>query len=140
MRGGPPAALALAFALAGCETFQPNTCDTSVTGNPAVVYAGGKAQGGVYQSSPPGGELLAFPGGMLYALQHDLGAAPRWVSVWVSFEESGTADGGSVARASANEAVIRGVSDTTITVQNEGCQDYWLLVAAGTGATQPPDP
>jgi hypothetical protein len=61
----------------------------------------------------------------------------QWVTLSVSFSEDGAADAGGIARASANEAVILGVSLTTIRVQNQGCQEYWLLVAAGTGATQP---
>jgi hypothetical protein len=129
----------------GCETFASQSCDTSVAGNPAVTYAGGTVQDGVYQSAPWGGDLLWFPGGSVYDLTiappfvdaADRLEAPRWVTLWVSFSSDGTADGGVLARASANEAVILGVTPGRITVQNQGCQDFSLLVTAGTGATQP---
>jgi hypothetical protein len=127
--------LALALPLAGCETILSPPCDTSLAGNPATRFqnfpsdAGPLPEGSVYQTSPWDGPLLWFPGGMRYELDHNLGATPRWVSVWVSFSMSGT-NGGIVARASANEAVILGVDSTSITVQNQGCQDFWLLVAA----------
>jgi hypothetical protein len=129
--------LALAIPLAGCETLGSTACDTSLTANPPTWFDGGMAQDRVYLSSPWDGELLYFPGGMAYELQHNLGATPRWVSIWVSFSRTGTADGGTIARASANEAVIRQVDASNIVVHNDGCQDFWLLVAAGTGSDQP---
>ncbi len=140
------AAVGLALAGTGCETFGSHMCDTSVMGNPAVTYAGGSVEGGVYLSSAWDGELLSFPGGMVYSLDHHLVDAqqepvvPRWVSLWITLDRHGIADGGTIARASGNEAVLLGVGSTTITVQNDGCQDYWLLVGAGTGATQPSPP
>ncbi len=139
------AALALALPAAACETFSSHTCDTTVTANPPVTYSAGKAEGGVYQSSAWDGDLLWFPGGMIYRLEHHLTDAesqpevPRWVSLWVSAAKGGV-DAGGVVRATANEAVIVDVGPTTVSVQNQGCQDYWLLVTAGTGATQPPPP
>ncbi len=132
--------VALAFPVAGCETLSPVTCDTSVAGNPPAEYAGGAVSGGVYLSSPWDGPLLWLPGGAGYHLEHQLGVTPRWVSLWVSFSEDGAAGGGELARASANEAILLGVGPTTIAVQNAGCQDFWLLVGAGTGATQPSPP
>jgi hypothetical protein len=77
---------------------------------------------------------------MMYDLHHHLLETPRWVSIWVSFSETGTADGGSVAHASANEAVLRSVGPTSITIHNDGCQQFWLLVVAGTGGDQPVPP
>jgi hypothetical protein len=133
-------AVALALAASGCESFTTSTCDTSIPDNPAVTYAGGVASGGVYLSAPWEGPLFWFPGGTIYEIQHHLDAMPRWISVWVSFSEDGAAGGGQLARASGNEAVILGVDSSTITVENAGCQNFWLLVGAGTGATQPSPP
>jgi hypothetical protein len=133
-------ALTAALATSGCETFASQGCDTSVAGNPPLTYAGGTVQDGVYQTSPWTGELLRFPGGTVYdlAISPALAAPPRWISLWISFAEDGTADGGGVlARATANEAVILHASADHISVQNQGCQDFWLLVTAGTGPTQP---
>jgi hypothetical protein len=141
-------AAALALPAAGCETFSTQVCDKSITGNPAVTYSGGQVQGGVYQSSDWNHELLNFPGGMIYRMEHHLvddqqqPVTPRWVSLWVSLDRDGLGGdgGGVIARASGNEAVLLEVGPTTITVQNDGCQGYWLLVAAGTGPTQSTPP
>jgi hypothetical protein len=129
--------LVLAIPLGGCETLGSTACDTSLTANPPIEFAGEKPQNGVYLSSPWDGPLLLFKGGMAYKLDHNLGGTPRWVSLWVSFSETGAANGGFIARASANEALIRQVDSSSILVQNGGCQDFWLLVAAGTGGDQP---
>lgn len=137
------AALAVALVAllaAGCDSIVPSTCDNSVAGNPAETYTAGTPSGGTYLSSPWDGPLLWFPGGKIYDFEHHLAVAPRWVSVWVSFAEDGAASGVGVARASGNEAVIEAATSTMITVANPGCQDFWLLVGAGTGATQPSPP
>jgi hypothetical protein len=148
----PILALALAASTTGCETFLSHSCDNSVAGNlPATTYAGGTVADGVYMSSAWDGELLWFPGGKAYVAvpQHPpLPAMPRWITLYVSFSMHGIADGGTVARASPNEAEILSVGPLTIDgdggstvpaieVQNPGCQDFWLLIAAGTGAVQP---
>jgi hypothetical protein len=62
-------ALAMVVAGSGCETFASQGCDTSVAGNPALTYAGGTVQDGVYQTSPGTGDLLWFPGGTVYDLE-----------------------------------------------------------------------
>jgi hypothetical protein len=136
-------AIALAAACAGCETLVPTACDRTEEGNPPVRYTGGRAAGGVYNSaedpdggsSPWGEELLHFPGGMHYELEHHLGATPRWIQAYLSFNRYGTSeDGGSLAPAAGNQVVIQGADDMVIRVANDSCVDYWLLVTAGTGA------
>lgn len=134
----PFALVALALASAGCERFAPLTCDRSAEDNPPVDYTGGTTQDGVYLSSPWDGELLYFPGGMRYDLDHGLGAPPRWISAYLSFDRYGAQDGGKLAPAAGNQVVIVEVSDTTIRVANDSCVPYWLLIAAGTGAEQTP--
>ena len=113
-------------------------------------YTGGSVKDGVYFSaqepqggastSPWGWELLWFPGGQRYALVHGLGATPRWVQAFLSFDEYGTADGGAVAQSAGNEVEILGVDAQTIQVQNANCADYYLLVVAGVGSAPPPSP
>jgi hypothetical protein len=131
------------LAASGCETLTPSTCDPSAANNPTVGYAGGQTADGVYMSSPWDGELLDFPGGAHYALEHRLGGTPAWVMSYLSFDEFGTRSGGSLAQAAGNQVLILGVDDETITVANDSCVAYWLLVTAGVGVADggaPPGP
>ena len=71
------ALLALAPISAGCgvaSAIGPTTCDRSEQANPPVFYSEGTAKNGVYMSSAWDGELLYFPGGMWYNIEHKLGA------------------------------------------------------------------
>lgn len=133
------AAIALAVASTGCETFYPRTCDRSEEDNPPVRYTGGTAEDGLYMSSPWDGELLWFPGGMRYDLVHELGTTPRLVQGWLSFDRYGTTDGGKLGEPTGNQLVVVKVDDTVVRVANDSCADYWLLVVAGSGG-QPATP
>jgi hypothetical protein len=130
-------AMSLAAATAGCETFGSRICDRSAEANPPVRYTGGTTENGVYMSSPWDGELLYFPGGMHYELVHGLGEKPRWIQQYLSFDRYGTQDGGTLAPAAGNQAVVVSADKETIVVANDSCVDYWLLVTAGSGAPQP---
>lgn len=124
-------ASALALAGAGCETFSPAlTCDRSAAGNPALDYSGGLVDGGVYRSSPWDGELLSFPGGMRYRIEHHLGAVPRWIRIYESLSRYG-ADAGTLVLAVGDAAVIVGVDEQAITIANDDCAGFWVLVEAG---------
>src|SRR5262249_48298908 len=120
------------FAL-GCDRVPPAVCDRSAEGNPVVRYSEGTGMNGVYMSSAWEGELLFFPGGMRYALEHKLAATPRWLVSCLSFSREGTRDGGTLAQDAGNQVVVLGVDATAITVANDSCVDYWLLVTAGAG-------
>jgi hypothetical protein len=122
----------------GCDRVPPSTCDRSEEGNPEVRYTEGTVEDGVYMSSPWNGELLYFPGGMRYAIEHKLGDPPRWIEAYLSFERfepDGGPDGGrrTLASAAGNQAVLLDVNATTLTLANDSCVDYWLLVTAGAG-------
>jgi hypothetical protein len=123
-------ALAAAVFSSGCT--KELTCDRSAEGNPAIRYTEGEAVDGVYMSSPWDGELLNFPAGTHYALEHKLGVAPRWITSYLSFDRDGT-KASSLAQSAGNQVVIVDVNDTTLTVANDSCADYWLLVTAGAG-------
>ena len=127
------AALAAGPLCGGCTNAL--VCDRSAEGNPSILYTQGEAVDGVYMSSPWEGELLHFPAGTHYALEHKLGVAPRWITSYLSFDRGGTSES-SLAQSAGNQVVIVDVNDTTITVANDSCADYWLLVTAGAG-TQP---
>jgi hypothetical protein len=126
----------LALASLGCDRLPPSACDRSAEGNPAVRYTEGTVDDGVYMSSPWDGELLYFPGGMHYALEHKLGVVPRWIASYLSFDRYGT-QGGTLAPAAGNQVVLIDVDTTVITVANDSCVDYWLLVTAAAGARAP---
>ena len=123
---------AFTAAMLGCDRIPPSTCDRGAEANPAIRYAEGTMEDGVYMSSPWDGELLYFPGGMRYAIEHKLGRAPRWISAYLSFERDGTKSG-TLAEASGNQVVLLDVDAAAVTLANDSCVDYWLLVAAGSG-------
>lgn len=133
-------AMVIAAATAGCETFGSRTCDRSAEGNPVIDYTGGTAEDGVYMSSPWGGELIYFPGGMHLQLEHGLGATPKWVNEYLSFDRYGTTDGGSLAQAAGNQVLVTDMNNQAIVLVNDSCVDYWILVTAGTGAQVSPGP
>lgn len=113
----------------GCETVTPATCDPSAGNNPEITYTGGTATQCLYTTSPQSGPLLPFQGGTHYALVHGLPCIPQ-VQAQISFDSSGTADGGSLGWPAGNEALILGVDDREIRIANSTCVDFWLLVTA----------
>ena len=126
-----------AGSLCGCE--KALTCDRSAEGNPTIRYTEGEAKDGVYMSSPWEGELLYFPGGTHYALEHKLGVEPRWITSYLAFDRDGTKASG-LAQAAGNQVIVADVNASTVTVVNDSCADYWLLVTAGSGAPPAPMP
>jgi hypothetical protein len=147
------AALFVAAALlssSGCSVINsigPN-CDRSPASNEPVAYTEGQTTDGVYKSSPWGGELLWFPGGMRYDLVlQGWTQVPDFVDLWLSFAQCGTKNG-TVARAAGNQAEVRairhevvdGEDRAIIEVVNGSCSDYWLLVVAGSGSNGLPGP
>ncbi len=121
----------------GCGRGGPLTCDRTAEGNPVIRYTEGEAKDGVYMSSPWEGDLLYFPGGTHYALEHKLGSTPRWITSYLAFDRSPASHAG-LAEAAGNQVVILDVDDTTVTLANDSCADYWLLVTAGMSAAPAP--
>lgn len=134
----------LALASVGCETLTPATCDPWAQTEP-TLFTGGGVVDGVYTSALPSAdtglcgastsawdaERLWFPGGMRYDLEHQLGASPKWIESFLSFDRCGTIDGGVLAQPAGNQVEIERVDDEHIRVHNNSCVDYWLLVIAG---------
>ena len=145
--------LPLAALVGGCDFVNqigPSSCDRSAPDSELVGDAGawkyteGEVESGVYATSEPDGELLFFPGGMRYRIEHQLGVAPSWWQIYLSFGRYGTQDrnddgigDNTLAQATGNQAEVLEVSDTDIVVVNGSCSEYWLLLVAGTG-TPPP--
>jgi hypothetical protein len=139
------ACAALAPAICGCGPDDynpgPETCDRSEERNPPVYYADGTVKNGIYMSSDWDGELLWFPGGMHYELEHYLGETPRFFQGYLSFDRYGTRDDedddDTIAHAAGTQVELVRANDTTMVVRNAECVDYWLLVVAGAGAPAP---
>jgi hypothetical protein len=130
-----------ALYVAGCSVINsigPN-CDRSAGSNEPVKYTEGTTENGVYMSSPWAGELLWFPGGMRYELQHGLGETPHFVETWLSFDQCGTKNS-TVGSATGNQAEVREIDQDKLVIVNGSCSDYWLLVVAGTGTDAPASP
>jgi hypothetical protein len=151
LRCGAPllTSMLIAAATAGCETFGPHPCDPTPAANPVQTYKGGAAQDGVYTSSTtetggsttcPGTgtvELLAFPAGAHYLMEHHLPGPPTLVLPSLSFSECATpGSGAATTLGGGNEAEILGITCTTIEISNDTCSDFWLLLTAeGAPAT-----
>lgn len=130
--GASLVALGLAASALGCDRLGigPQICDRSEQGNPVVRYTQGEVVDGVYTSSAWDGELLYFPGGMRYEIEHKLGQVPRFWQFYLSFDQEGV-NTGVIAQAAGNQAELRGINETSLEVVNGSCVDYWLLVVAG---------
>src|SRR5262245_27594788 len=89
----------LASAHVGCTT----ACDTEDEKNPPQVFAGGTANGMIYESSPATSDVLPFPGGKQYFLVHHLGFTPTYPQISVGF----AADGEGLAPCTGNTCVVR---------------------------------
>lgn len=143
-------AAALAAPCLGCGLLSeigPANCDRSEEGNPPIRYTEGTVESGVYMSAAwdtseatpqEERELLYFPGGMHYEIEHKLGETPRWVQAYLSFDRYG-AQSESLAPAAGNQTEIHGINAETVTVVNASCVEYWLLVVAGAGETTVPE-
>jgi len=130
----------------------PSTCDRSASDNPPLLYTEGEVDGNVYKSAEVDCagrmldkskcELLYFPGGMRYQIEHKLtdsegaGVVPDWWQFELSFDQYG-AETGTLAPAAGDSAQLTDINEKDLVVVNGTCAEYWLLVIAGTGL--PPD-
>ncbi|HSN99410.1 MAG TPA: hypothetical protein VLS89_14035, partial [Candidatus Nanopelagicales bacterium] len=136
---------------AGCGLFSgisPANCDRSAENNPEIPYTEGLVEDGIYMSAdweahdgeapPPEAELLYFPGGMRYEIQHQLGETPEWWLAYLSFERY-IEPGQGVALAAGNQAEVRDLDEERLVIVNATCSEFWLLVVAGIGDVTPPE-
>lgn len=123
------------------DSFGPSSCDRNFNeedgGNPDILYVDGTVDdNGVYKSETAVGELLHFPGGAHYSIEHHLGETPTWTLFYLSFSRYGLeAEGGVYAQAAGNQAVLLSADEIEIRVANDSCSDYYLRVVAGTGSS-----
>lgn len=92
-------------------------------------FTGGEIVGDTYRTSDFDGDLLHFPGGAFYEIEHGLGVVPTTVSFWLSFERDGLGSG-SVAQAAGNQVELKAMDDQTMRVLNGSCAEYFLIVQA----------
>jgi hypothetical protein len=104
----------------GCNA----SCDTNPNDNPPQVYSAGTAVGGVYETSPSTGGLLAFPGGKQFFLEHHLGFTPTFPLIYVGFD----ANGDDLAPCAGNTCVVPCVNSEIIWIRNDTCADFLLRV------------
>ena len=135
---------AVAGLVCSCDVFTsvgPKGCDMAAGDNPMTPFDGGSTANGVYTSSPWDRRLVYFPGGMQISFAHGLGVMPTAIQLYVAFSEDGIATPPGVAQAAGNQAVlIQPTNEQFITVTNQTCTDYWLIVTAEAGGTAPPAP
>jgi hypothetical protein len=136
MRLAPLLLVPIGLGVSSCDiltSIGPQSCDRSADSNEPVLYKQGTVDDhGIYESSPADGELLYFPGGMRYRIEHGLGQAPIWWELYLSFSRYGISDGGTLAPAAGNQAEIVHIDSATMVVVNGSCSTYWLRVVAGT--------
>ena len=134
------AALASIAALGACDVITsvgPRSCDTSPEDNPPQTYSDGTVTDGIYMSSPWDRDLLSFRGGVQIRFEHKLGAVPRSWQAYLSFDQSGIANG-TVAEAAGNQVELVSIDDQAIIVRNNSCADYWLILTAEAGSVPGP--
>src|SRR5688572_28383764 len=79
------------LAVTGCGTgIGPETCDRSIASNPPKLYTQGTVEDGLYMSTAWTEDLLYFPGGMHYEIEHKLGKLPRFWQFQLSFDRTWT--------------------------------------------------
>lgn len=125
-------ALGLVLALqAGCGS----NCDRSPDQDP-VRYTGGTTDlvRGTYESAPPDGPFLDFPGGRTFRFFHGLGAVPHFYLAEFAFDEYPR----SSVTAAGNQATWEAVTAEYIDVRNDACSDVKIRVIAGNAAGAPP--
>ena len=122
---------ALALASSACGGIGPSICARPATEEP-VAYREGDVQNGTYMSSDWYGDLLFWPGGAHFEFFHNLGATPRTVQAYLSFERDGLSSA-SLAPAAGNQFEIKDMDEISLRAINGSCVDYWMLVVVGGG-------
>jgi hypothetical protein len=88
-----------------------------------------------YESTPMNGTWLHFPSGRRFRLVHDLGTANLSIQAYLSFRPqplgSDPSERGSFVMVSGNVALVSNVTEESLMVENNSCEnDYYLFVRA----------
>lgn len=111
-----------------CSPCNPN-------GHEPIRYTDGKATGDIYETGMTTDEMLHFPSGRIYELEHHLGVCPPVILPYISFVPrpiSGEAQSrvDNFAIAAGNEALVEGCDKEIIRLRNDTCADFYLRVVA----------
>jgi hypothetical protein len=122
-------AIGLACAsLTGCEVVL-GTCGEELRDKGAALYTEGTTANGVYRSSSWDAEdLVEFAPGQVIRFEHGLGVVPASYEVYVTAARTG--DGSELVPASGDQVELVSIDDEAITVHNDTCSDWFILLVA----------
>lgn len=120
-----------------------SSCDPS--GRPPLRYTGGHSspERGFYETNTLEEDMLHFPPGRVYELEHGLGTSSLLFLPYISFTKqivkvSGpTGAPSNIALASGNEVVIEGWDEQIVRVRNDTCAEFYLRVVVTSGSAAP---
>jgi hypothetical protein len=130
------ASVASSFTTVGCGL----QCDRNPD-QPPVPYKAGVATDagkpwGSYETTGHPGPFLPFPPGRTYRIFHTLGACPKNVLAYFSFDETPVAasstapDQGGEVEAAGNQYTIERLTPDFVDVRNDTCSSVYLRVVA----------
>lgn len=135
---------AAALATSACSIpIGPDICDRPATPKPKRVCVG-TVTGNTFSSLGRSGELLWFPGGAFYRINHGLGSTPLMPQAALSFDRFTNHDDGgsasnSLAQVGGNHFEVKNRTAEYLDVLNGTCIDAYLLVEASLpGNDEPP--
>jgi len=118
----------VALPLSGCEVVL-GTCGEELADKGAALYTEGTTKDGVYQSSSwDTDDLIEFAPGQIIRFEHRLGVVPSSYQVYVTAARSG--DGSELVLATGDQAELVSIDDEAITLHNDSCSDWFILVVA----------
>ena len=100
-------------------------CDRHLDEKP-VPFAEGHTNlaAGFYESAPPEGPYLDFPAGRTYRFMHGLGAVPRTLNAYLSFDEHP----GEFAEAAGNQVTYAPPTSEYVDVRNDTCSPIYIRI------------
>jgi hypothetical protein len=106
-------------------------CSNCPPARPPERFKGGYVHtDGFYETSQVRAEMLPFPAGSAYEIEHQLGLTPVSVLPYISFVARPYESGDDVTLASGNLTLIEGWDERVIVVRNDTCSDFYIRVVA----------
>ncbi len=122
----------VADGLPACNT----SCDKE--SEAARPYSGGQLVGSVcneYETNGFDQPYIPFPAGRRWQIQHQLGTLPTEIKSYVSFVERPLPAGknGNTAESAGNQVIIEAVTDESVQVRNDTCEEFYLRLVVRSG-------